>query len=462
MAEYLTGLEQKYRFLERAALNLIVGFSGMDSKKLPPMSDSAFELSSSVKWRKSLVKQNIRNTLMAYIPLLRVVDSLNWQEVDTGDYYADKLYNYGMTIPNNSSIDDFGISFSYLDFWDIYFDLNCNGEVCEPESAFTDLLPIGIQRYNFVYDLSFPVLVEIDDPSAFKDQGYTFNFMLESNIRNNRAMPALFEPLVSVIEEGSMLCDEDKRTSGNIRMEVSDALDGSKVDGVEVIYTCIDSCHIGEVKEGLLETSLPVCLGGALSFRKDDYETNYVMFDAFRGRADSIRVSMNPYKTLSVDVKKKILAKQGSEWVLDGEGDIGESETAIVTLSKYSDEGSYDILEVTKDSEQTVSLSEGTYEIEINLMSDRNFYIPPETREVDDEDVHIQEFNVTSPVIGRIRINYSFSKSEVLRSKLELYVLAADLFEIPLNERTVNDLGITNEFEDYTKKYYIELVPKLE
>lgn len=459
MADYITELEKEYRFLERAALNLIVGFSGKDTKKLPPMSDSSFGTKSSIRWRKTTVKNNLRNILVAYIPLLRMVNTLNWKEIDTGSLYIDKLYNYGMSIPNNISINDLAVNFNYFDFWDIYFDLNCNGEVCEPESAFTDLLPIGMQRYNFAYDVSFPVLVEIEDPSAFNDRGYTFNFMLESNIRNNRAMPALFTPTISISEEGSMLCDENKRNSGKVTIEAIDSLDNSRLDGVGVIYTCIDSCYIGETKDGILETALPICFGGMLSFRKDGYAAAYLEYDAYLDKKDELKILLNPEKGLRVEVKKKKIIKQGNDWIfLDSAVDLEEFETAIITLTK---EPEFNILEIKKDSNESITVTEGTYEIEISLISDIEYYIPPETKSFAGRDVHVEEFNLSSIVVGRTMINYTFSKEDLAMNKIVLFVLAADIFSIPINERSVDDLQITNNFDVLTKKYYYELTPGL-
>ena len=466
MADYITGLQRDYRFIEKAVLNLIIGFSGKDKRKLPPMSDSSFEIGSKVRWMKSNVRNNVRNVLTSYIPLLRVMDTPTWREIDTSSLYIDKLYNYGMSIPNNSSITNLGIYFNYLDFWDIYFDLNCNGEICEPESAFTDFLPIGIQRYNFAYDVSFPVLVEIQDSFAFNEQGYSFNFMLESNIRNNRAMPAKFEPLIADTSEGgTMLCDESKRTSGKVKIEVYDSLDDSELNNVEVIYTCIDSCYIGETENGVLDTSLPVCFGGALSFRKEGYETVFVDYDAYLGKNDDVKIYLNPEMELKVELRKKLLVNQGGEWKLSGvEEELLEHEYAAITLSKsnYNIATDFNILELKQGTNESASFSEGLYEIDITLISDEGYYIPPETRGVGGEELHFEEFNASSYVGGKTKINYTFTKEDLSKDKLVLSVLAVDLNEIPMNQRSIDDLEITSRFNDYTIKYYYELIPELE
>ena len=465
MAEYISELEEKYRFLEKNALNLIVGFSGRDSSKLPPMSDSSFEVSSKVKWRKSSVKNTVENLLVSYVPLLRVIDTLNWQEINTDTRYKDSIYNYGMSIPNNVSINHLAVYFNYLDFWDSYFDLNCNGDICAPESAFSDMLPIGLQRYNFAYDLSFPVLVEIEDPGAFNNQGYSFSFMLESNIRNNRVMPALFQPIVVENERGTMLCDETKRTSGEVDISVVNSFDKTNIDGVEMIYTCIDSCYIGDTENGQLTTSLPVCFGGVLSFRKDGFETKFVKYDAYAGKEGELEVSINPEKELEVEVIKKILIKDKDGWKLSNRREeLTLTDYAAVTFTKKSIDttGDFDIIEVKQGSNEQVSVSEGLYEIEINLIAEEGYYVPPQAIGVSGDKVHIEAINISSFISGMTTINYTFTKDDMAKNKLTLYVLSADLTGIPISDRSITDLDVTSRFSDYTKKYYYELIPDLE
>ncbi|MBR9700067.1 hypothetical protein GOV09_06425, partial [Candidatus Woesearchaeota archaeon] len=395
MATYLTELQQEFRFLERATTNLIVGFSGVDKEKLPPMSDTTFEFGSSVRWNKRSVKRSVQSVVMGYIPLLRVVDSLNWREIDTGRYFADKIFNRGMSMPNNISIHDVNVNFNYLDFWDMYFDLNCRGDICEPEAMFTDLLPIGLQRYNFVYDVSYPVMVELEDPAAFNDQGYTFNFMLEANVRNNEPMPALFTPIVllDAVPE-SLLCDGNKRNSGEVIIETYDSLTDNALDDVQVYYTCIDSCYIGETEEGRLESSFPVCLGGSVLLKKEGYEDHFFTYDSSKERSDRFVVKMNPIKELTVEVKKKLVKKQGDEWVYDGQiSDLAEDELAFVSLSKDND---FDLAEITFDKNEKITVAEGTYEISIDLIKEKGFVIPEHNENIAGESIKVDEFSTNS------------------------------------------------------------------
>lgn len=460
MADYVTNLERDYRFLEKHAINLMVGFSGMDSEKLPPMSDSSFEIVSKIRWKKSDVKNRMQTILVSYIPFLRILDTPNYADIDTGNNFVDGLYNYAMTLPNNISINNLEVTFNYYDFWDLYFELNCKGELCEPESGFIDLLPIGLQRYNFVYDLSFPVLVEIKDSEAFNGKGYTFKFMLESNIRNNEAMKADFNPLPAINEEANIFCD--KLNSGIISISAKDSISGTLVDGVEVLYSCIDSCYVGEMKEGVIETKLPICEGGMLVFKKEGYETKYYEYSSSLDKSDSIRIELKPKKELYFTVKKKMLLRQGDEWSFSNqESDLEDYETAIIAITRNTEFGEeVNYIDVKKGITEPLELSEGLYQIEISIYTDKGYYIPAEKRNVLGKEINIEQLNMSSFITGRTLLNYTFSRDELSKSKVTLYVIASNIYGIPMEERNAEDIII--DYDKFASQYKEELKPRVE
>ncbi len=458
MAHRLTELQKEYRFLEKFTANLIVGFSGKDTAKLPPMSDSSFETSSNLRWQKSEVKNSLKSILSSYTPLLRVVGSSNYREVNTGNRFIDNTYNADMIIPGNET--HLAVNFNYLDLWEPYFDLNCDGENCQAESGFFDFLPVGIQRYQFAYDMSYPVLVEIEDPTAFNDQGYTFQFMLESNMRNNRPLPAVFTSLPAVESGDTQFCDLNKRTSGAITLSVDDSLSGSAVDGVDVFYSCIDSCYIGKIERGRLQTALPVCLGGTLSFMKEGYETSAIPYDASLNRADSLSVSMVPQKEFTLEVRKLQLSKLGDDWLYSGqESLLLEDESATVTIIRGND---IQFAEYSALHQDNITLSPGSYEIEIQLIAERRLDVPERTIKVEDETLNIDGYNSSSFLLGSSSYNHTFTASEMESNKIILYALSADLTAINLLDRRIQDLQVQGNFDELTGKYLFDLRPRLE
>src|SRR3989338_2004068 len=451
-AEYLAGLQKDYRFLEQQALNIIVGFSAKDKEKLPPMSDSAFEVGSKTRWRKAEVRNSVSNLLSSYVPVLRVEDSVNWKEIDTGDAFIDELYNSGMTIPRGESTDELLIDFNYLGFWKEYFNLNCNGEICKPESAFIDLLPIGLQRYNFVYDISYPVLVEIEDESAFNERGYTFRFMLESNVRDNKAVQATYIPYPTQ-GGNSDECDESTWSSGTATITIKDSFTGEGIDEADAVYTCVEeSCSLGKTEDGELITKLPVCLGGTIRLLKEGYGTSYTDYD-MGDRDSNLEINMNPERIIKVEIRKKLLMKDNNGWALSSAvRGLSTDEEAVISVDDSSN-----LLNISGNIDTELPIAEGLHTFDIELLTE-NLYIPSETKEIDDEDYYINATNISSFVSGRATVSFTITKEHLQKGRLILYALAVDKNEIKVHD----DLQVLGEFETLAEKYKEDLVPTVE
>src|SRR3989338_3468827 len=106
---------------------------------------------------------------MSYVPFIQAENSLNYKKIATGNDYQDKLYNL-MLLPEISK--DLSFSFNYLG-WPSYFDINSEGELITPTSASTSFKSFffGMQQYEFYYDVSYPVVVEIKNPDDLNKRG---------------------------------------------------------------------------------------------------------------------------------------------------------------------------------------------------------------------------------------------------------------------------------------------------
>ncbi|MDP7115636.1 MAG: hypothetical protein QF915_01135, partial [Candidatus Woesearchaeota archaeon] len=321
-ATSLTTIQMDQQYIEKSVLNLLVAFSSVDENMLPPRSGVTFEFGSTTHWFKSQVAGLIKSMLGVYIQGLRVYNTINHNPVTIiGEPRREAMYNQGMLIPASPDAEDFKVFYSYLDWWDIYFNLNCDGELCTPESVGTELLPVlGIQRYTFLYDISFPVLVEVYDPAALNNQGYKFQFMLEANIRNNERMDKDFLQLDALsIRQSSQLCDIDKRNSGNISVKVVEEGANSNVESAQVTFSCgRESCFIGKTPlSGELTEQFPICLGGLVSFLHPDYLKRTVHLSPKLDETYSINMSLFKREDVPYEVKKFKLTKGGGFWNLN-------------------------------------------------------------------------------------------------------------------------------------------------
>jgi hypothetical protein len=208
--------------------------------------------------------------------------------------------------------------------------VNDRGGVIKPEHTpinYEGILNFGVQRYRTSYDVSYPVLVTLRDPQALDGQGYTFAFALESNIRNNQPAEADSTlPPPRAIFEKSMLCDSNKRSTGNLRLTVVDSETLEPLDHVGIAFTVPGqaTCPMGWTDEqGVLETPYPAVYGGVLNFMKKDYLMSFYPIDTYPlkgkdaaiGYVDSTTtgnaepIPLHKYKNILVTVKKKNIEK---------------------------------------------------------------------------------------------------------------------------------------------------------
>lgn len=485
-ATIISNLEQQYRFLERDAIQLIVGFSSIDEDKLPPMSESRVGFGNGVSWRKSKVKGDIELMLASYMQLLRAEGTLNFQEFSFGNSLKDSLYNIHMTIPADAIGKDYshlGARFDYIPVWPVYFDLNCDGESCTSQSFSQNMISaFGFQRYEFAYDLSFPVMVEIYDPGAFNDQGYSFRYFLEANLRNNEVMWHDFWPMEPIaMETGSMLCDADKRNSGEIEVNVKNAK-GDMIDDVQIIYTCgSESCAMGATSGGILKEKFPVCIGGFMTAIKDSYITSSAMLSTALDKKGKAAIILEPFLEKSFKVMKKRVVKAGSYWILqDNEVDISRYEQAIVRLDRVNRIGDEDYSfaaeylgnqSIYGAEDSVIKLAPGVYDISIQLMNNEKLVIPEDTRETGGGFMGIGNKEYTIPKVelndswpsGGLKLRYEFRADDLDKSSRIIFIVPSTSLDIiPEQDRHIEDIEQLNMFDEYSMAYANSLVPRFE
>lgn len=481
LASKITSMEIKHRYIEKHALNLIASFSGINSQKLPPMSDMQFNFGSSTSWQKSDIKNKITGLLSAQSQLFQVDGTYNYQRNLFNSELKQRLYDAAIIPIANSSFSDLSAEFTYLDFWPAYFDLNCQGEKCAPSSANSLISFFGIQEYKFAYDLSFPVMVEIKEPFALNGQGYSFNFFLEGNIRNNKPMPSDFNPLETAdVSERSLLCDA--RTSGNVTIAVVNAANKKPVDGVQVLYTVIDeNCFIGATNgEGTLKEAFPVAAGGAVNIVRDGFIGKAVEFDAKLSSESALKIGIQPIYTKKLVVKKKNVVKTSRGWqFIDRPVDLSDKESALIKLTRINDEGELDFSSVasydsSRKEPSEIEIAPGSYAADISLFLDERIIVPEKQKCVR-KNIFGDKECFTIPKIdfggkstpgqerfpeGGLKLNFTVSPGDLeSHNEIALYVVSTGIADIPEQERVVEDIDQINKIEDYSGTYQLALQP---
>lgn len=482
LATKINNLEEEHRFLENAIINLIASFTAVDKEKLPPVTDMRFSYGSSLRWSRSDVKNKVIGILNSYIGLFQVDGTYNYDKNLFGDLLKQRIYDAFIIPVVDEKYSELAVSFSYLDFWPIHFDLNCNGEICEPESANSPFLDfIGIQRYNFMYDVSYPVLIEIKEPGALNGRGYDFKFFLEANLRNNKPLPVNFTPLKAAeIAHGTYLCDYGQRQSGDVAIKVLSRTDKKHLDDVKVAYSVSgETCYIGNTDEnGSLTAKFPTgTVGGIVTFLKDDYLTKSELFDA-GDKERTLETELEQIVEKNFVVKKKKIIKNGDTWnFVDESFDLDDEEQAILTLTRYSNlnEQEYStVAEFTgKQTKQNkVDIAPGNYEATINLLLYKDLVIPEKNvhkeggllgKDIDYTTPGVEFGNETPYLSGGLDLNVSISSEDLQNyNTIVFYAISADLESVPEQNRDIADLEQINKYEQYSEVYSNSLKPTFE
>jgi hypothetical protein len=500
----IVNLQAEHQMLEKFTVELIASFSGVDKNMLPPTSDIDVSLGQGVIWFKSRVADGLKEVLASYVPMLQVgntrlylpIDAPEDKDVRDKELYK-VLYNRNMLIPLENEYRDVSATLSYIPWWNIYFDANCEGEVCMAQSVSSNLrfLQIGLQKYDFAYDVSYPVLVELRNPDALKGEGYSFKFFIEANVRNNFPMPSVFEPLEAYeMSFNSMLCDQQQRTSGNVTIFVRDARNQKGVDDALVGYTCgRESCTLGQTSDGVLVAQLPRCLGGLLAASKLDYETRMVPLDVLDDRPLDAEILLEPYRYMDFTVKKYLLSKGASEWSLDANKTVNQAmdEDTIIMLRRKADRLSPPFATVAEvcgmpnaktvaacgsppsESSEGIALIPGEYEVSIYSMKfpKPGITIPRDLRTAGSglikEEFYVPEepivFDESSPFpSGFASFNWSLTAEQLdSGNAVEFYYINVALDKVPKQRRKIEDLGQIGKALEYSTFYKNALKPRI-
>src|SRR3989338_778732 len=435
-----------------------------------------FEFGGTTSWRKSEVKEKITNILASYIPLFQVDNTKNFNRNFYASGLKQRLYDSMIVPVADQKYNNLDVTLNYLDFWPVYFNINCNGEICQPESASSNLLAfIGLQRYEFVYDISFPALVEIFDENALNGRGYKFNFFLEANVRNNKELESEFIPLQAAdIPAASFLCDLGNRNSADVIIKAFDALDSKPLKDVSVALSVAgESCYIGSTNEnGTLTAKFPAGTAGAVvSLLKPDYISKSLLFDASYDRELSVEAELDPVKEKKVAIKKKLIEKTSRGWEFTNKiSDLKPDEEAFVTLTRLSPVAEEDfdaVASVKGANEEQIRLAPGKYEVSISTFLREDIRIPEKKVKKRTGLFSVEEFTIPGINFDRqnpypsggLRINVTITKEDMKKGTITFFAVSPAMENVPEQQRSIDDLNQAAKIEEYSRVFAPLLKP---
>jgi hypothetical protein len=495
LASNITSAQAENRYLENAMRQIIDGFAGADRNRLPPTSEFIVDLGLGVIWTKYDVEQKLTHLLEQYIPMVQVLGVRNYRFIDPKSQVRDPdnfrtLYNYGFTVPLERLYPDLEAKHTYLGWWKPYFDLNCRGQLCMPESVLGTLgFIFGFQQYSFAYDISAPVLLEVSAPDAFNRRGYSFRFFLEANMRTNAPMPTEYNPIYQLdIFGGSLLCNREQWTSDNVTVTALDARGKKPVPEAQVSFRCGgETCIAGTTgTDGTLVTPLPPCLGGIIGAEKLEMHPAYKRLDTNVDGGQERTLILEPIRYLNASVMKYQLKKSVNAWVLDTINPVSQrpDEYTIVALKREP----VDALDppftsfvlasgnrAADDFDTDIPFLPGTYALELMTIKEakpairilpnrRCFRATGGSRKCFNIPETPIEFNATNPFpAGFATIPWEIGAGELDSGRhIKFFTVSAALDLVPESRRRIEDLDVMGKTRDYAAESAAAFRPVIE
>ncbi len=401
LAKEIIELEKTKAIIEERIMHMITAHSGARYDKLPPISEITHDYYV-VQWTKPLVEMQIKQILNSYMPLLRFSRTKNARDVKVDNKYAKGFYN-AMQIEDLQEKYDLFVDFSYND-WPIYFDINpkpLTGSTHKQSFEYDLMAPFQTNTYEFYYDLSVPVLVQIRDSSALGGNGYTLNFAVESNIRDNKnpiewnlgqgtlgpwtGEKANLETTTQertqgncVSEEGKYKCDlnnkkydtlqqcsqicyttsekkekvvllktefcsSEQKLSGEIKIKVRSGSEAISNAGISYACGNYKTCTIGVTDStGILSSKLPICYGGIISAHKQGYLAEKKILTTGVNKAETIEFNLQKEKEFTVDfkirpIKTEQTAKEVKKTCCDSIKNPLSTQKALLSLERIKE-----------------------------------------------------------------------------------------------------------------------------
>lgn len=336
--------EYENQYLENLLTTLISYYSGVDANKLPPFY-GVVEGYTFVNWVQADVKQKLQTLLLENIPLIQVQGTNNSIDIEGLDISEqEKDYLRFLNIPL------FGIDYPELEVYHHYFNWPIyskvwptEGEILGPKTTDYPMDIFGSsqdQTYNFFYDVSYPVIIEIREENAYLGNDYSFFFAMEANIRKNydwRAYENDSAQIVWTDEDMTLSLEQEeeqfdalanktvnidmsaKKLFGNknqfvsqpLKITTMDYLTGRPLEGVKVdvgigTYT---STNIGKTTlqngEAIFQGQAPIMTNGYVTIHKQGYlsRTEIISLDNSTNIKDLGRYTLFPKQSKYVDFK---------------------------------------------------------------------------------------------------------------------------------------------------------------
>ena len=494
LAREIVDVEKNNSTFENMLLHIIGLYSDTTPDKLPPFSATTHE-SAVISWNEKIVEQYLAGVLTSTVPIIHY-----GRQTPTRTFEESVLSS--LTFGRDA---DFEVRVHYLG-WPFYFDITPDSKgILSPDVVRTKFPnnvapPFQTNTYEFFYDVSLPLLVEIRDKEAIKGEGFSFFFAVEANIRDNKALKDFFTgegtygPFDAVINttklqkivNKTLFCDEEQKAGGTVKINIADGRNNTPVPNAALSYGCgkISNCALSATNShGTLKTKLPVCYNGHIRVEKQGYSPAVQLYTAEFEKTEEVNITLQPLREVQISVKK--FATNGTALV-GGPRSLSTQEQAIIILNRITER-----IEEPFQAQTTVVGTEtaqlkiipGMYEVRIMLVDKKGFVLPAKCMQICeayDKEGKCSAFkqlpekkqDVKPAILGGLVLNsntelfeitdYTLDKRGV--NAMEFYVIRTQTPNCIAKENCVlpNCIGIDEigRTEEYSKRFIEELKPR--
>ena len=426
-------------FMEGSVRKLMAAYSRNDDSSFPPMYGGieVKECSELDYWLVEDIKEDFKTMLQHNLPFMRIDNTATQPIVVTQADEADVekrkvrqgVYDGLRTKISNKDYQGIETWFNFHPSYPFDLYLGSNGAVF-PSRLKVDalLLNFCIFDYSFIYDITFPLVISLQDTqSSLNNKPYFFQFPVQVILKENYPRVRVLDLIAPDFEPSASECSGKYPTSGNT-VSVTDAKTNKPVEKALIYFQCgpenlitykedgtydkivefADRCFIGSTNEqGVFAGNLPQCGGGGMIVveKKDYDEVTKLVGNVLNNGDVQAEVNLLPLKEFNLQIKKFFAAPppvegQSSSYqgiVVDNKNRIlecnlhpepaalQEYERAMVSINKLNTLGgsisASQVMEYqlgSKSSEpdlhkNSLKLAPGFYQAEIMLLRDERY-----------------------------------------------------------------------------------------
>lgn len=303
-------------FIEDSTLNMLYIYSTGKSGVIPPINgpSSDSDISDFKIWYKDEVENELKGMISENIPYFQVEGTKDSQILFSNSKDEFNIYSNFQApfYPISEHYKDVRVKFNYQPNWPMYVTTDPGfGDVMMPELQINQFLFFTFQQanYNFKYDITYPVLITLEDDNAFNGEGFTFQYAYETNIRRNNAVTKNLN--LSAMQKPKDVLDIENQRTIPIKVTTVDGYTNQPIADVLVLFRCVsEDIALGKSRmesgSASLKSKLMPCALGNLYVLDNEYTASPKYLTATAGNNLDVKLEVFKEKTVPVEFKKKL------------------------------------------------------------------------------------------------------------------------------------------------------------